>query len=155
MTRACPTGTPPPLSRPSWSFLPSQLESSIPQNPSLSHFTSCLSCLYKCLHVHRHAHRHTRRHTHTGNISACFGNLGCPGPCDSTRKVPFWVLGLKRPTGGCFGLLLPRHPPSPRPRVAPASNLTHQGSKHQIWCFRPARAHYRTVIQCAEMARCQ
>jgi hypothetical protein len=40
--------------------------------------------------------------------------------------VPFWVLGLKWPTGGYFGLLLPRHPSSPRPRVAPVSNLTHQ-----------------------------
>ena len=55
---------PPPLSRPSWSFLPSQLESSIPQNPSLSHFTSCLSYLHKYLYIHRHTHRYTHRYTY-------------------------------------------------------------------------------------------
>jgi hypothetical protein len=54
---------------------------------------------------------------HAGNISVHFGNLGHPRSCNSTREVPFWVLGLKWPTGGHFGLLLPRHPPSPRPRV--------------------------------------
>jgi hypothetical protein len=53
---------PPPPPRPSWSFLPSQLESSIPQHPSLSCFnTSCLSSL----HTHVRAHTHTRLHLYT------------------------------------------------------------------------------------------
>ena len=29
--------------------------------------------------------------------------------------------------------------------VTPALDLTHQGPKYQIWCFRPAHTHYRVI----------